>query len=94
MNKDNLIGRSVLVSGKVQGVFYRASTVDEANKRGLLGWVKNLPSGEVILEVFGSEEEVNALIAWCQQGPPLAKVSEVKTTEIPYRPESRFRVAY
>ncbi|UXX79261.1 acylphosphatase [Reichenbachiella carrageenanivorans] len=93
MNKE-LIGRSILVSGKVQGVFYRASTADEASKLGLEGWVKNLPTGEVMIEVFGEKPDIDQLIAWCWQGSPLAKVSKVEVEEVPFRKGGLFMVLY
>lgn len=90
----SLIGRSILVSGKVQGVFYRASTLEEANKLGLKGWVKNLPAGEVFIEVFGESEAVEKLIAWCKHGPPMSKVSNVSIKEIAFREERIFEINY
>ncbi|MEP3386938.1 MAG: acylphosphatase [Reichenbachiella sp.] len=90
----SLIGRSILVSGKVQGVFYRASTLEEANKLGLKGWVKNLPAGEVFIEVFGESGAVEKLIAWCKGGPPMSKVSNVSIKEIAFREERIFEITY
>lgn len=91
---NDLVGQSILVSGKVQGVFYRASTAEEAKRIGLTGWVKNLATGEVLVEAFGTREQLEDLIAWCKQGPPLSKVDEVIVNEIPFRKEDIFRVAY
>ena len=91
---NDLVGRSILVSGKVQGVFYRASTAEEAKRIGLTGSVKNLVTGEVLIEVFGTREQLEDLIAWCKQGPSLSKVDEVIVNEIPFRKEDVFRVAY
>lgn len=89
-----VIGRSVLVSGRVQGVFYRASTVAEAKKLHLKGWVKNLSNGDVLIEAFGSPKNINDLINWCKQGPPLAEVTHIEIQEIPVREENEFKVAY
>lgn len=91
---NSLIGRSLIVSGRVQGVFYRASTLEEAGKLALRGWVKNLSGGQVQIEVFGYADQVQHLIDWCRHGPPMAKVVEVKVENIPYREASRFRVVY
>jgi acylphosphatase len=66
-----------IVTGRVQGVGYRASTVDEARAYGLTGWVRNLPDGAVELEAQGDEARVTALLAWCAQGPPAARVTGV-----------------
>ena len=68
----------VLISGRVQGVFFRAATRDEARARGLTGWVRNLPGSQVEAVFEGEGEEVKAAIAWCHQGPPFAAVREVK----------------
>ena len=68
----------VVVSGRVQGVFYRQSTVDEARRRRLSGWVRNLPDGRVEVEAEGERAEVEALVAWCRVGPPSARVDEVE----------------
>ncbi|MEP2274585.1 MAG: acylphosphatase [Reichenbachiella sp.] len=91
---DEVIGRSILVSGRVQGVFYRASTVAEAKKLNLKGWVKNLSNGDVLIEVFGSPKNIKVLINWCKQGPPLSEVADIKIQEIPLREENEFKVAY
>jgi acylphosphatase len=68
----------LVVSGRVQGVFYRQSTVDEARRRGLTGWVRNLPDGRVEAEAEGERREVEALVAWCRTGPPAARVEGVE----------------
>ena len=72
-----------IVSGRVQGVSYRASTASEARRLGVTGWVRNLPDGRVELEAEGQEDKISSLIAWCENGPPSAKVSEVAVDEIP-----------
>ena len=68
----------LIISGNVQGVFYRASCQDIAVKYGLNGWVRNLPSGEVEVLVQGEKEKIEKLIEWCKKGPPNARVEEVK----------------
>jgi len=65
------------VTGRVQGVFYRASTVQEAARLGLVGWVRNVPDGSVLIEAQGEREGVEHLLAWCGKGPPGARVSRV-----------------
>ena len=57
------------VTGKVQGVFYRASTRDTARALGLTGWVKNMPDGSVELEAQGPEDKLEQLVIWLNQGP-------------------------
>lgn len=68
----------LLISGKVQGVFYRASCEEVALKYGLKGWVRNLPTGQVEVLAQGEKEKIEKLIEWCRKGPPHASVSGVK----------------
>ncbi len=85
----------LLISGRVQGVFYRAHTRDEARKRGLTGWVRNLPDGRVAAVVEGERAKIESLISWCRQGPPYAYVDEVLVDWQPYQGEFlEFRIAY
>jgi acylphosphatase len=68
-----------LVSGRVQGVCFRAETQKQASRLGLTGWVRNLPDGHVELLAEGEEQRVRALIAWCRTGgPPHARVDMVE----------------
>ena len=71
------------VSGVVQGVFFRASTQQEARKLGLTGWVRNLADGSVELEAQGPSEACDQLIDWCWQGPPDAEVRRVHSELVP-----------
>ncbi|HDL85026.1 MAG TPA: acylphosphatase [Candidatus Acetothermia bacterium] len=83
----------LLISGRVQGVFYRTSTQDKARSLGLSGWVCNLPDGRVEIIVQGRPEDVQELIVWAHSGPPLAIVDEVDVTwEEPLAGEIGFRV--
>lgn len=68
----------VLVSGRVQGVAYRACTVEMATELGVAGWVRNLPNGKVEAVFEGPEDPVEDMVAWCQQGPPAAVVKNVE----------------
>lgn len=91
----NLARAQVLISGRVQGVFYRASTRDQARARGLTGWVKNLPDGRVAAVFEGDREKIDGMLAWCRQGPPYAAVDEVLTDWQPHRGEfADFRIVY
>lgn len=67
----------ILVKGKVQGVFFRKNTRQEADKLGLKGYAKNLDEGHVEIVAQGEEQGVKALIDWCYQGPEMAEVKEV-----------------
>ena len=69
----------LIISGKVQGVFYRASCQEVAQGLGLAGWARNLSTGQVEVLVQGEKEKIEKLIEWCKKGPPEARVNEVKT---------------
>jgi acylphosphatase len=68
----------LFVSGRVQGVFFRAHTRDLAQKLGLSGFVRNLPDGRVEVVAEGPEEKLQELIEFCHRGPPLAYVTNVE----------------
>ena len=85
----------IVISGIVQGVFYRASAQDEGRRLGLTGEVRNLPSGEVEAIAEGPKEQIEAFIAWCKRGPPSAQVEDVKVRWAEPRGDYRtFRVAH
>lgn len=65
------------ITGRVQGVWYRQSTLEEANRLGITGWAKNCPDGSVEAVFEGEKSAVDQAIAWCRQGPPAAKVDDV-----------------
>lgn len=67
----------LLIKGKVQGVFYRASAKKIADEIGVTGWVKNTGDNNVEAVATGAEDQVQQFISWCWQGPPPAKVTEV-----------------
>ena len=71
----------VVISGQVQGVWYRASTKAKAEGLGLTGWVKNTAKGDVEALFEGEESVVDEMIAWCWKGPPLAQVTAIKETK-------------
>jgi acylphosphatase len=81
------------ITGRVQGVSFRATAADQARSRGLAGWVRNEPDGSVLLEAQGEEEEVKALLEWCRQGPPGARVLHAEVAWIePRTDENSFRI--
>jgi acylphosphatase len=83
----------VIISGRVQGVFFRASTAREAKTLGLTGWVRNRPDGSVEAVFEGSKEKVEEMVAWCRKGPTAAKVARVETIlEKPENPFTSFEV--
>jgi acylphosphatase len=73
-----MTGRAqVRVKGRVQGVFFRQSTMEMARQLGLSGWVRNLREGSVEALFEGEHRRVEQAVAWCRQGPPRASVTEV-----------------
>ena len=72
-----MIRAEIEISGRVQGVFYRASAQEEALRLGLSGEVRNLPNGDVAALVEGAKERIEEFIAWCRRGPPAARVENV-----------------
>ena len=71
----------MLISGRVQGVYFRAYTRDEARRHGLRGWVRNLPDGRVEVLAQGDPQGLKALESYCRQGPPYARVRDVEVIE-------------
>jgi len=70
----------VVVSGMVQGVFFRAETRDRARSLGLGGWVHNRADGAVEAVFEGDDERVDSMVDWCRRGPSGAQVEQVDTT--------------
>lgn len=68
----------VFVSGKVQGVYYRANTRETARDRGVEGWVRNLDDGRVEAVFEGEDDTVEAMVEWCHKGSPRAEVENVE----------------
>jgi acylphosphatase len=75
----------VSISGKVQGVFFRASTKAKADELGVKGFVRNEPDNRVYIEAEASEDVLKLFVAWCHEGPRLAKVDQVEVTEGEYQ---------
>ena len=71
----------ISVVGKVQGVYFRKSTVEVANSLGIKGFVRNEENGSVYIDAEGREESISSLIEWCKKGPPRAKVESVDFAE-------------
>lgn len=83
---------SITVTGKVQGVFFRASAKDIAEKLDVRGFAQNMPNGSVYIEAEGDEENLKQFIGWCQQGPPRASVSNVNVVEAEPKSFQRFDI--
>ena len=85
----------VIITGRVQGVFYRMETKQAADLNGVVGWVRNKRDGSVEAVFDGPEEAVKSILAWCRKGPPSAKVDHIDVTWEPYSGEFyRFDVTY
>lgn len=82
----------VFVSGKVQGVFYRANTRDTAESKGIDGWVQNLSDGRVEAVFEGPESTVEEMVEWCHTGSPAADVDGVDVEYDDPNGESGFRI--
>ena len=85
----------VYVAGRVQGVFFRWYTRDEAEKLGVKGWVRNLPDGRVEAVFEGEREAVERMIEFCRHGPPAAEVENVEVRwETPTGEHKGFKIRY
>ena len=71
----------LLIKGKVQGVFYRASAKEMADDFALKGWIKNTNEGDVEAVVSGDEKQLKSFIEWCWKGPRRAEVKDVMVTQ-------------
>jgi len=85
----------VNISGRVQGVFFRAETERVARSLNLAGWVRNCEDGDVEALFEGEDTDVDQMIAWCRKGPPHARVDRVNMEEQPFSGDIHgFRVVY
>lgn len=86
------IARNVVISGHVQGVFFRDSARREAHRLGVTGWVRNRPDGRVEAWFEGPADAVAQLVRWCGHGPRHASVEDVQVSEAEPRGLGRFQV--
>lgn len=86
----------MLISGRVQGVFYRIHAREQAERLGVRGWVRNLPDGRVEVLAEGTPEQVRLIEGCCRKGPPYARVLDVQVREEPVREGefSAFEIVY
>lgn len=85
----------LIVSGSVQGVFFRSEIENLAIENGVTGWVKNLPDGRVEAVFEGEEQSILKLVEFCKRGPPLAKVEKVSISKEAFRAEfTDFRIEH
>jgi len=82
----------LIITGRVQGVFFRASAKDVADRLGIKGWAKNLPDRNVEIAATAPDELIQQFIKWCQQGPPRAIVNNVIVEEVGLEEFIGFRI--
>jgi acylphosphatase len=94
MAEQELARVNLIVTGRVQGVFFRASTLEQAQSLNLTGWVKNLPDASLEILAEGPRYALEELVNWAKQGPPEAMVQDVIVRWGKYQNEYRtFRIA-
>jgi acylphosphatase len=81
--KDMKSKAHVIISGRVQGVWFRANTKNKAEQLGITGWVRNTDDGKVEALFEGEENALEEMLEWCNNGPPMAKVKDVKVQRHP-----------
>ena len=86
---DDFARINLIISGQVQGVFFRTSTLEQAQSLNLTGWVQNLPDGSVEITAEGQRFALDQLLSWCRQGPPAAEVKDVIVRWSGYKNEFR-----
>ena len=86
------VGRSVRITGSVQGVFFRAWTVEQARDLGVAGWVRNCPDGTVEAHLSGEHGAVDRLIERMRRGPPGAQVAQLIADESTPEPAESFTI--
>lgn len=82
----------LVVKGRVQGVFYRATAKDVADETGVGGWVKNIEEGHVEIMATGTDEQLQKFVEWCKIGPRKAIVTDVVLTQMPEEVFDDFKV--
>ncbi len=89
-----MLCRHYIISGLVQGVFYRASAQEQARLLGLKGWVKNLRDGRVEAVACGDEQQLARYESWLRQGPPMAQVKNLDIHDLAHETFDDFSVHY
>ncbi len=84
--------RGIRVYGRVQGVWFRASTQNKARELAVKGWVRNASDGCVEIHAEGSDASLDEFVLWCRQGPPAAKVSNLKIDSVTLENFSTFEI--
>ena len=87
-----MVAYKIEISGKVQGVFFRAFVEKHAKQLNITGWVKNTPDGKVEILAQGEKDNINSLIQLCRKGPLLAKVDNLKTKTAKTKKYKEFKI--
>ena len=87
-----LMSVHLIVSGRVQGVWFRAGTREQALELGLCGWAKNCPNGTVEIHAEGDKKPLEQLITWCRKGPPAARVSALEVEWVVSQSLTTFKI--
>lgn len=82
----------LIIKGRVQGVFFRATAKEVADLLGVRGWVKNLPDDNVEIMATAPEDILQKLIGWCKQGPPRARVDDVTVQDLNLQEFKGFKI--
>jgi acylphosphatase len=86
---------NLMIHGRVQGVWFRASTKEAASRLGVNGWVRNTPDGSVEAHIQGEDSAVEKMLAWCSQGPPGALVDHIDIMDVEIQDDYRaFSIRY
>lgn len=83
---------NIIITGRVQGVFFRHFSQREAQKLWIKGLVKNLPDGSLYIEAEGEEKNLEKFTEWCRKGPRFAQVEQIKTSESPLKNYNKFSI--
>jgi acylphosphatase len=92
--ENDIVCAHALIRGRVQGVYFRASTVEQARARGLSGWVRNTPDGDVEALFEGPRDAVEDMLVWCHSGPAHARVDDVEVRYVPPEGLRGFTIRY
>jgi acylphosphatase len=85
----------MMIYGRVQGVWFRASTQETARRLKIQGWVRNTPEGNVEAHIQGEKSSVDEMLSWCEQGPPGARVERIDINEVsPNEEYKTFNIRY
>ncbi len=84
--------RRCVVTGRVQGVFFRQSAFEQAERLGIKGWVRNLDNGNVECVICGENDLIEQMVVWLHKGPPSAKVTNLEIVEIPWEEHQDFLI--